>query len=141
MHIYRESGLPYAPLRPCNHPGCSALTSARFCNLHANLHATIDAARERQRGTLRRATTPAYYSAEWRRIRAAHLARYPYCQHCNRPAYVVDHIFPLRFGGTHSPQNLQSLCHSCHNAKTRREQAKVDQLVDARATREGRGQS
>jgi 5-methylcytosine-specific restriction protein A len=115
--------LPYAPLRPCNHPGCSALTSARYCIAHATQHNAIDAARERQRGTLRRATTPAYYSGEWRRIRAAHLARYPTCQHCNRPADVVDHIFPLRFGGTHSPHNLQSLCNSCHAAKSGKERA------------------
>lgn len=38
------------------------------------------------------------------------------------PARELDHIVPLSQGGTHDSTNLQALCRSCHQAKTRREQ-------------------
>ena len=37
---------------------------------------------------------------------------------------VTDHIIPIRLNGArYDKRNFQSLCHSCHNAKSRREQA------------------
>lgn len=33
-------------------------------------------------------------------------------------ASLVDHIKPLRKGGTNDEKNLQSLCTRCHNKKT-----------------------
>lgn len=75
------------------------------------------------------------YDAAWRRIRLAHLKRHPLCADCERagiavPATDVDHILPLRRGGTHAPSNLQSLCHFHHSSKTARE----DGRFGARAT-------
>jgi len=35
----------------------------------------------------------------------------------------VDHIVALAAGGTHADSNLRSLCHSCHSARTARDQA------------------
>jgi 5-methylcytosine-specific restriction protein A len=42
----------------------------------------------------------------------------PLCRRCGEAASQVDHIVPLRKGGTNSEENLQSLCHSCHSRKT-----------------------
>lgn len=71
-----------------------------------------------------------YQSSRWRKLRDAHIAREPVCRHCLKydivtPAKVVDHIIEIEDGGEiWNPDNLQSLCHSCHNAKTAREAIK-----------------
>ena len=64
------------------------------------------------------------YGQMWRRLRTMHLNREPMCRHCAQrgivqAATMVDHIVPLNDGGTHAPDNLQSLCRACHNEKTR----------------------
>lgn len=68
------------------------------------------------------------YDADWRKLRAAQLAEEPNCRHCalrgiERRARVVDHIEPIRSAPERrlDPDNLQSLCFPCHNAKTARE--------------------
>jgi 5-methylcytosine-specific restriction protein A len=66
------------------------------------------------------------YDARWRAIRLAHLKRHPLCVECEAlglgvPATDVDHVVPLRRGGTHAASNLQSLCHIHHSRKTARE--------------------
>lgn len=70
-----------------------------------------------------------YAHPGWKPLRLAQLAREPFCRVCwqERRARVrateVDHIRPHR--GDRSlffdPENLQSLCHRCHSAKTMRE--------------------
>lgn len=59
---------------------------------------------------------PAYY-----RERQATLNRARgVCESCGTPAKLqVDHIVPLRDGGTNTRANLQALCVPCHEAKTR----------------------
>lgn len=57
-----------------------------------------------------------------------HLRREPLCRECwvhgrVTEATQVDHIVPLAEGGTNDPDNLQSLCHSCHSRKTAKAQA------------------
>ncbi|WP_374159096.1 HNH endonuclease [Mycobacterium sp. G7A2] len=57
----------------------------------------------------------------WRKLRAAKLRANPICQWpgCRRPATEVDHIKPLAEGGREFDwENLQSLCHEHHLAKT-----------------------
>ncbi|KAK48198.1 hypothetical protein BG58_33160 [Caballeronia jiangsuensis] len=61
---------------------------------------------------------------KWQRIRDRQLATHPLCAMCWASGYVtqadeVDHVLPLYKGGTDHPSNLQSLCTSCHEAKTR----------------------
>ena len=53
-------------------------------------------------------------------LREEPLCRDPYGEHEGRPtpATDVDHIIPLRQGGTHERGNLQSLCGHCHTLKT-----------------------
>ena len=47
------------------------------------------------------------------------MAREPLCEECGKPATDVDHIVPRSRGGApFDPANLQSLCASCHSAKT-----------------------
>lgn len=67
------------------------------------------------------------YNARWKRISKHYLRRHPLC--CDPFGYhdedgiivvanEVDHIVPLRAGGTHASKNLQALCRSCHSKKT-----------------------
>lgn len=68
------------------------------------------------------------YGPVWRRVRLAHLRREPLCRFCSEfgvttPATEVDHIVALADGGTHAASNLRSACHSCHSARTARDQA------------------
>ena len=70
-----------------------------------------------------------YQRIAWKRIRALQLQIEPLCRRCRSRgklivASVVDHIIAIADGGAELDQdNLQSLCASCHNAKTRRDQA------------------
>ena len=63
------------------------------------------------------------YDSRWRKIRAVVLASESLCRQCIergsiKSADLVDHIIPLRGGGTHGIANLQPLCRSCHAEKT-----------------------
>lgn len=67
------------------------------------------------------------YDSRWQRARAAWLAEHPLCVACwqagqTTAATVVDHVIPHR-GDKRlfwNPTNWQSLCKTCHDAKTRR---------------------
>lgn len=61
------------------------------------------------------------YGYAWQVIRTRVLARHPGCAAptCTARAVDVDHIVPLAQGGTHDEKNLQPLCRSHHNRKTR----------------------
>lgn len=58
------------------------------------------------------------YDATWQKLRLMILRGEPLCRRCGEAASQVDHIVPLRKGGTNAQENLQSLCHSCHSRKT-----------------------
>ena len=74
-------------------------------------------------------TTPCYYIRGWRMTRKFYIKANPLCEMCKRKsppettaAQMVDHITPIRLGGSmlhHS--NLSSLCNSCHNKKSAKE--------------------
>jgi 5-methylcytosine-specific restriction protein A len=65
-----------------------------------------------------------YQRAAWKRVRALHLSSEPFCRSCMKAgrwvtANLVDHIIPVSHGiDALADNNLQSLCKSCHNAKT-----------------------
>lgn len=71
------------------------------------------------------------YGSDWDKLRPQILKRDKYlCVPCLRegrpsPAYAVDHITPKAKGGTDHPYNLQSICSSCHKAKTAQEGAEA----------------
>lgn len=58
------------------------------------------------------------YGSEWQAVRREVLVREPACRSCGGIATEVDHIVPLRLGGTHALSNLQPLCRRCHAKKT-----------------------
>lgn len=73
---------------------------------------------------------PFYDSAAWKRCRATYISKRMavdggMCEACReKPGYIVDHIRELTPATVRDPQlslnhdNLQYLCHDCHNAKT-----------------------
>ena len=67
--------------------------------------------------------TKFYQSPQWRRLRALQLEQEPLCEDCRiRAATLADHIKPINQGGEAlNIDNLQSLCHQCHNKKSGRE--------------------
>jgi len=106
--------MPYKAKKPCAHRGCTALTSNRYCYVHAKEHMKNYNKFQRDPKANKR------YGSRWREIRAVHLAENPLCVKCKEadrltPADTVHHIKPLSEGGTHHWKNLMSLCHSCHS--------------------------
>ena len=71
-----------------------------------------------------------YHSTKWRKLRIQQLSKYPLCINfdtCHNVATIADHVVEVKDGGKHySLDNLQSMCLSCHNAKTARERFKRD---------------
>ncbi|WP_275367488.1 HNH endonuclease [Xenorhabdus bovienii] len=76
----------------------------------------------KQRGT----RTQRGYSNQWGRYRLQYLKANPLCVHCLQPdiyasATIVDHIIPIQGEADvlfWPDFNHQSICHSCHNTKT-----------------------
>lgn len=68
-----------------------------------------------------------YNSKRWRKVRLNQLQTDPLCADCLKLGYYVsatqvDHIKSMRSGGHPTdPENLRSLCISCHSRKTARE--------------------
>ena len=108
------------PLRPCRHPGCSALTREGYGPKHKPPKAPRRASAEYH----------GWYSLPiWTDdLRPAQLLREPFCRECAARyppgdprhwtwASVVDHITPHRgdWAKFIDPTNLQSLCKTCHD--------------------------
>lgn len=110
------------PLRPCRHPGCPALTREGYCPQHKPSKAP-------RRGS---AEYHGWYSLPvWTKdLRPAQLLREPFCRACAKRGIrtrstVVDHVTPHcgDWALFIDPANHQSLCKSCHDRKTAKEQA------------------
>lgn len=74
-----------------------------------------------------KANSKLYGQAEWQKIRARQLSKYPLCARCKHEgkvtaAVAVDHVFPHKRDADAFKVNLwQSLCISCHTRKTQEE--------------------
>ena len=113
--------MPRAAPAACSTPMCAGMaTKGTRCS------ACTQEARTTYTQTEERQTLNKFYQGKvWRSISKAFRRRYPVCAHCMAagratPADMVDHIIPVRvqWGLRHDPNNLQALCHPCHNAKT-----------------------
>lgn len=111
--------MPTAPLRPCAHPGCSAVVERGRCVKH-DRRRLLDERRNsaRSRG----------YDQRWQQARVMYLAHNPLCVHCEHSglvssATVVDHVVPHRGDrfAFWDVSNWQALCGPCHAVKTARE--------------------
>ncbi len=116
------------PLRPCRYPGCGRLVNSGYCPEHKPKKAARRISAEYH----------GWYSLSiWTDdLRPAQLLREPFCRECAKQyppgdprhrtrATVVDHITPFRGAWALfiDPANHQSLCKSCHDRKTAKEQA------------------
>ena len=106
-------------LRPCSKPGCPELVprGERYCEKHRGEERRYD----RERGS----AAERGYDAHWRKVRAWKLSVSPICQDCLEkgkvtPAKEVHHNDGNPRNNT--PENLKSLCHSCHSRRTAKEQ-------------------
>lgn len=113
--------MPHTPLGPCCVRGCPGRAVRRGrCAIHA---AEAEARWREAHPDQRPSAARRGYGSEWREIRAKVLRRQPLCVQCaarglEEKATDVDHIIPLRAGGTNDMGNLRPLCHSCHSRKT-----------------------
>ena len=109
--------MPTKPKRPCNHPGCPALTDTGYCEQH-NRHKSYN----RQRKDSEAAAF--YRSKDWRITSQQFRGMYPQCQACGKPARMVHHepelvVLLARGDDPLDWSWLKSLCWSCHEATKR----------------------
>ena len=121
--------MPIAAPKPCRHPACSVLVSdgSGYCAAHKR--AAPGSFADKSRGSRHERG----YGSKWDKIRERILKRdCGLCQECLRNGRVhavggkpfsafCDHIVPKVDGGTDDDENLQTLCRSCHTAKTDKE--------------------
>jgi 5-methylcytosine-specific restriction protein A len=106
--------MPNRLKRPCNHPGCPALTNDRYCEQHRK--------QERRRHDEHRGTRQDRgYTAQWLKVRDLYLRRHPLCERCQEAglvevAVMVHHRQAIRQGGAVlDVENLMSVCRRCHD--------------------------
>ena len=98
---------------PCNHPGCGAVTTGRYCARHAPLHPTWQGM-----ATAKRAHVYDARHAAWAR---AVLRAHPVCA-CGKQATEAHHRRAVGDGGAaYDTDNGIGLCHAHHSAETARE--------------------
>lgn len=110
-------------LRPCTYPTCPNLVPRGRCSIHANKSAPTAPTilSPSARIALHHRNKPFYNSTAWKKARLTHLSLYPVCMECNiQLANQVDHIQSIeeRPDLALDPENLRSICQSCHSRKT-----------------------
>ena len=117
--------MPDLIANPCRVPGCSLPQEIGkpYCKKHNPLYS-----QPLPPTGLTYGKDSFYTHRRWRKARRAYLTAYPLCVWCEERgdivvATVVDHIIPRRAGGEdYNWNNLQGLCESCHNKKTRNDE-------------------
>lgn len=121
----------------CEEPGCHALIDLRAGINRCPAHLEAYKAREQQRRRKPRdrskdthekwrgSARARGYDTTWDRYARSYLVQHPYCAMCSKPhrpklAELVDHIIPVEVAPERfrDPDNHQSLCRSCHAAKS-----------------------
>jgi len=120
--------MPNKSLHFCNQPGCSELTSDRYCKNHMKDHEFRKKSHKRCYDKNRGSASSRGYDSKWRKASKSFLRKNPLCVECARegtttPATVVDHIIPHK-GNTKifwDKNNWQGLCKRHHDIKTVKE--------------------
>lgn len=109
--------MPTKQKRLCNYRGCRNIaTKGSKCDDH------YEPPKRKESGQYHHW----YNLPAWKALRMMWLKSHPLCEECKRngipttPATLVDHIEPHRgdWNLFMDPENLQSLCSSCHSKKT-----------------------
>ncbi|MCQ6531095.1 HNH endonuclease [Bacillus mycoides] len=117
--------MPSKPFKPCKSLGCNELTRDKYCAKYL----------EKEKETVR------YYDKHIRNksSRSFYISRLEFiyrrdhglCVQCRsndiiKIGDVVDHTIPIRVDWSKrlEPTNLQTLCHACHNKKTKEDEKK-----------------
>jgi 5-methylcytosine-specific restriction enzyme A len=129
--------MPSRPPKPCPAPGCHALTTERYCDVHKPMESA-----PRRRYDARRNADPVLgrnaklrNSAQWQAVRRQVRAEHPLCEDpfkdherigVTESSEQVHHIKPL---STHpelafTRSNLMAVCELCHAKIERQERAK-----------------
>lgn len=111
--------LPRKPRRGCAYGRCPRLAEEGdiYCAEHRKLFQREEWKRYDQQD--RDPESNKRYGRSWREIRYRYAKAHPYCEKCFSegrmvPLDEVHHKIPLSRGGTNDPDNLMSLCQSCH---------------------------
>ncbi|HHC6468741.1 TPA: HNH endonuclease signature motif containing protein [Vibrio parahaemolyticus] len=114
----------------CAAAGCRNVTSVRFCKRCADIHKALskDKAKKRARASTERYSDKFksfYASKQWKDLRTAKIKKDPLCEVCLKNGFIregkdIDHIIEIKddYSRRLDMTNLQTLCRSCHMAKT-----------------------
>jgi len=115
------------PKKICNAPGCNTLVSMkeRYCKEHSKELSSLSA-KDYNKNRRNKEHQKFHNSKAWKELRKLVLSRSGgLCVICLKldmqtKADVVDHIIPLThdYSKRLKIENLQPLCHACHNRKT-----------------------
>ncbi|MBW3492284.1 HNH endonuclease [Bacillus sp. FDAARGOS_1420] len=120
--------MPSKPFKPCQSIGCNELTRDKYCSKHQ------DKVQENTRyydKYIRNKSSRSFYNSRlWKDMRELMYRRdHGLCVPCRSKDIiqigdVVDHIIPIRVDWSKrlEPTNLQTLCHACHNKKTKEDE-------------------
>ena len=106
--------MPFKSKHPCNHPGCPAIISNRFCPKH---NKEYEKKMEEERGS----ASERGYDANWHKVSEMHLKEFPLCAECEKQGRIVaatltHHIKRIKDGGDKLAwDNLESVCQACHD--------------------------
>ncbi|QKE75929.1 HNH endonuclease [Arthrobacter citreus] len=124
--------MPLKPLRPCNKHGCPNLTRNSYCDEHQYIKEQQDMLRAKRYDQYKRdqRSKSFYDSTLWKKVRDSVMRRdLGLCQQCKREdkvilADVVHHIVEVKVDWSKrlDKNNLEALCHSCHNKVDHKEQ-------------------
>jgi 5-methylcytosine-specific restriction enzyme A len=109
--------MPYAPARPCRHPGCPRLTHEQYCAQHEPLYPAFVRYPDTRPSSARRG-----YDATWRKIREEVLRSHGIPREA-WPLYDVDHrpAYDPAKEPDHRKYTLVPTLHAEHSRKTARE--------------------
>lgn len=121
------------PKKKCNHVGCNQLINfdETYCKKHLIKYSSNydDYANRKEVGGK---YFTFYHSKAWKQLSYSYRLRNPMCELCLKNGIyvkcdVVDHKIPIRSDWNQrlNENNLQSLCHSCHNTKTKAESKRL----------------